>query len=323
MTSTRAPIKVMKTAPGLDPHGYLPERLGGDFSVSEADFRRPLTEQVADIDVFLTRDVAITAAVIDAAPKLRLIQRYGHHVVNVDLDHARNKSVPVARIPSNVSGSNLVVAEHAFFLMIALAKRFRDSERALAANRLGRPETMLLAGKTLGLIGVGGTGAELARLAKAFGMSTIAVKRNLASLDGGEAYIDRAMPIAEIDTMLGVADFVSLHLPLSAETTGFVGRSVFAAMKPTAMFINVARGEIVDRNALVDALTRGTIAGAGIDVFWDEGAFDYAPLAAVANLICTPHIAGASIDCLLRLAEAGAENIVRIARGDEPLHRVA
>lgn len=319
---TQAPMKVLKTAPGLDPHGYLPERLGADFVVSEADFRCPLAEQVADVDVFLTRDVAITAAVIDAAPKLRLIQRYGHHVVNVDLDHAKRRAVPVARIPSSVSGSNLVVAEHAFFLMMALAKRYKDSERSLAANRLGRPDTVLLAGKTLGLIGVGGTGAELARLAKAFGMTTVAVKRNLASLDGGEGFLDRALPIAEINSMLESADFVSLHLPLNDQTIGFVGASIFAAMKPSAMFINVARGEIVDREALFGALASGTIAAAGIDVFWDEGSFDHSQLGKVPNLLCTPHIAGASIDCLLRLAEAGAGNIARVARGDEPLYRV-
>lgn len=323
MTANAPPFKIFKTAPGLDPHGYLPRRLGPGFSVVEVDFKHPLPEQVTDADVFLTRDVAITAEVIDAAPKLRLVQRYGHHVVNVDLDHARRKGIPVARIPSDVSGSNLVVAEHAFFLMMALAKRYRDGQAALEANRLGRPETTLLSGKTLGLIGIGGTGAELARLAKAFGMTTIAAKRNLASLDGGEAWIDHALPISEIGSLFAVADFVSLHLPLGPQTVGFVGKDIFAAMKPSAVFVNVARGEIVDRAALISALEGGSIAGAGIDVFWDEGAFDYAPLAQVPNLICTPHIAGASVDCLMRLAEAGAENIVRVARGEVPLNRIA
>lgn len=316
-------MKIMKTAPGLDPHGYLAEKLGAGHSVVEADFSRPLEAQVADVDVFLTRDVAITASVIDAALRLKLIQRYGHHIVNVDFGHAAKRGVPVARIPSDVSGSNLVVAEHAFFLMMAVAKRMAESQRVLHANRLGRPETALVSGKTLGLVGIGGTGAELARLAKAFGMQVIGSKRNLASLDGADAHLDEVMPLDELPALLARSHFVSIHLPLNAQTTGFVDAAFFRAMRRDGLFVNVARGEIVVRDALIAALNDGIIAGAGIDVFWDEHAFDFTPLAQVPNLVATPHIAGASVDCLLRLAEAGAENIRRVASGDAPLYRMA
>lgn len=316
-------MKILKTAPGLDPHGYLAEKLGAAHSVVEADFRRPLTEQVADVNVFLTRDVAITASVIDAAPDLKLIQRYGHHVVNVDFEHAKQRGVPVARVPSDVSGSNLVVAEHAFFLMMALAKQLPVSQRVLHENRLGRPETALVSGKTLGLVGIGGTGAELARLAKAFGMEVIAVKRNVSNLDGADAHLDAVMPLADLQALLARSHFVSIHLPLSKETTGYVDAGFLASMRRDAWLVNVARGEIVVRDALIAALEAGTIAGAGIDVFWDEQAFDYGRLANVPNLVATPHIAGASVDCLLRLADASAENIRLVAAGAPPLYRLA
>lgn len=315
-------MKILKTAPGLDPRDQLAEALGPAYSVREADFGRPLEEQVADVEILLTRDVPITAAVIEAAPGLKLIQRYGHHVVNVDLDHASRRGVPVASIPSNVSGSNLVVAEHAFFLMMALAKKLYQSNRALADNMLGRPETTLLAGKVLGLVGIGGTGAELARLARAFGMAVVATKRDLSNLDGAEAQLDETFPLAERGRMLERADYVSIHLPLNSHTTSYVDAAFLAQMRPEAFLVNIARGEIVERAALMEALRTGTIAGAGIDVFWEEKRFDHADFKDIPNLIATPHIAGASEDCLLRLAQAAADNIRRIAEGRPPLNRV-
>jgi D-3-phosphoglycerate dehydrogenase len=315
-------MKILKTAPGLDPHSLLAKILGAGYEVVEADFRRPLEEQVADAEVFLTRDVAIGASVLDAAPRLKLVQRYGHHVVNVDLDHAAGRQVPVARIPSSVSGSNVVVAEHAFFLMISLAKRLHESNEALENNVLGKPETTLLSRKTLGLIGIGGTGAELARMAKAFGMSVIATKRNLSDLDGAEALLDEVIPLDDRDRLLSRADYVSIHLPLNLATTGYVNERFFRAMRRTAYLVNVARGEIVDRDALFGVLHEGVIAGAGIDVFWDEGNFDFSVYRDVPNLIATPHIAGASVDCLQRLAEAAAANIRLVAEGKPPLNRL-
>ncbi|MBZ8131955.1 D-isomer specific 2-hydroxyacid dehydrogenase family protein [Afifella sp. IM 167] len=315
-------MKILKTAPGLDPHGQLAQALGPEHTVAEADFGKPLEAQVADVDVFLTRDVPITDKVIDAAPKLRLVQRYGHHVVNVCVEHAASRGVPVASIPSSVSGSNIAVAEHAFFLMMALAKRLVESDRALAANRLGRPETTILSGKVLGLVGIGGTGAELARMARAFGMTVIATKRDLTNLDGAEPHLAETIPLDRRAELLARADYVSIHLPLNAHTTGYVDAAFLEQMRPEAFLVNIARGEVVDRDALLAALTRGTIAGAGIDVFWDEQNFDFAAFRDVPNLVATPHIAGASVDCLARLAEAAATNIRLVGEGRPPLYEV-
>ncbi len=314
-------MKILKAAPGLDPYRYLAARLPQD-TVAEADFSRPLAEQVADADVLLLRDLPITREVIDAAPRLKLLQRYGQHVVGVDRAYARLKGIPLARIPSAVSKSDIVVAEHAFYLLMALAKRQREAQQALRAARLGFPETELLAGKTLALVGVGGTGAQLARMAQAFGMRVVASKRNPASLDGAEPYVARAWPAARMPDMLAQADYVSLHLPLNDRTRGLIDARFFAAMRPSSFFINIARGEIVDKQALMRALRERRIAGAGIDVFWDEKHFDPLEFESLDNLVCTPHIAGASVDCLHALAAAAAENVNRVRAGLPPLYLV-
>ncbi|WP_164878406.1 NAD(P)-dependent oxidoreductase [Pollutimonas thiosulfatoxidans] len=314
-------MKILKAAPGLDPHNYLAAQLPDDV-VTEADFSRPLGDQVADAEVLLLRDVPITKEVIDAAPRLKLLQRYGQHIVDVDIAYARSRGVPVARVPSSISKSDVVVAEHAFYLMMALAKRQIESQQAFGEGRLGFPETQLLAGKTLALIGVGGTGAQLARMAYSFGMEVLASKRNLSDLDGADAYIKQTWPAAHMQEMLSAADYVSLHLPLNRGTRGTIDNKVFHAMKASAYFINIARGEIVDKAALLRALDEQRIAGAGIDVFWDEDNFNPAEFEGLKNLLCTPHIAGASVDCLHALADAVALNVNRIRDGKAPLYSV-
>jgi len=159
-------------------------------------------------------------------------------------------------------------------------------------------------------------------MAKAFGMNVMASKRNLANLDGADSYIDEVLPTNQMATMLGQADFVSLHLPLSDKTRGVVGSVYFKAMRPDAYFINIARGEIVEKSALIEALKHDVIAGAAIDVFWDEENFDYKEFESMRNLICTPHIAGASDDCLHALANAAAINIQRVRDGLPPLYQL-
>jgi D-3-phosphoglycerate dehydrogenase len=314
-------MKIVKAAPGLDPYNYLAARLPGDI-VMEADFSRPLAAQVGDAEVLLLRDMPITGEVIDAAPHLKLLQRYGQHVVGVDMAHARMRGVPVARIPSAVSKSDIVVAEHAFYLMMALAKRQRQSQQALHRARLGFPETELLSGKTLALMGIGGTGAQLARMARAFGMQVVACKRRLDDLDGAGPYLAQTWPVDRVSEMLATADYVSLHLPLNENTRGTIGPEFFAAMRSDAYFVNIARGEIVDKAGLLAALRGRHIAGAAIDVFWGEADFRPAEFEAMDNLLCTPHIAGASIDCLQALAEAAAININRVREGKAPMYVV-
>ena len=173
-------MKIKKASPGLDQRNRLGSMLGDGFVVEDFDASRPLAAQVADADVLLIRDVPITRDVIDAAAKVRLIQRPGDHLPRIiDLAHARSKGIPVSRFPSKVQGSPARdVAEHAFYLLLALAKQQWLARASVKARKAGMPKTMSVHGKTLGLVGLGNTGEALARLAVPFGLRVIAVKRS-------------------------------------------------------------------------------------------------------------------------------------------------
>lgn len=314
---------VLKAAPGLDPDNILGRLLGDGFTVSEFDQKQPLERQVRDAAVLILRDVPIPASVIDAAPKLRLLQRYGQHLVGVDIPYARSKGIWIARAPVAVTEADRVVAEHALFLMLAVAKRYPECIRTIAQRVVGRPTVYGLVGKTLGLVGLGKTGTELAPMAKALGMRVIAVKRS------ADPELARRLGLEFIDDMgrynelLETSDFVSIHLPLETGTVGFFGRDAFRRMKPGSFLINIARGPIVDKAALVEALASKHLAGAGLDVFWEEPIDPNDPVLKFPNVVATPHIAGATYEMQERLAAIVAENIRRVAVGQPPAHQVA
>ena len=213
---------IVKAAPGLDPDNILGKLLGPSFRIVEYDGARPLCDQVADASVLLLRDVPVTAEVMDRAPGLRLLQRHGQHVVGVDLAHARKRGIWVARAPVVLSAADRVVAEHALFLMLALAKRYREGWAAIDAGLLGRPVTRSLIGRTLGLVGVGKTGEELTRLVAPFGMTVLGVKRSPDPELAARLGMSWLGGMQDLDAMLPKADYVSIHLPLEASTVGFM-----------------------------------------------------------------------------------------------------
>jgi phosphoglycerate dehydrogenase-like enzyme len=313
-------IRIVKAAPGLDQRNLLGEMLGEGFQIAEYDPARPLAEQSRDATALLLRDVPITAEVMDAAPKLKLLQRYGQHVVGVDFAHARRRGIFVARVPTAVTGADRVVAEHALFLMMAVAKRIRTAQRNVAARILGKPRTITLSGMTLALVGVGKTGAELAKLVRGFDMRVVAVKRTKVPELARTLGLAFLGDMSDLDVVLADADVVSLHLPLDSATRGSFGRDAFARMKPGSIFVNIARGPIVDQAALLAALTSGRLAGAGLDVVEEEPIDPADPLLAMENVVVTPHIAGDSDEVHRRLAAAVAENIRRVVAGQAPLH---
>jgi D-3-phosphoglycerate dehydrogenase len=310
---------VVKAAPGLDPDNILGKLLGDAFQVIEFDASRPLRDQAKQAHVLLLRDVPVTAEVMDAAPNLKLLQRHGQHVVGVDREYAHKKNIPVARAPVVLSQADKVVAEHALFLMLALAKRYPEGLAAIKEGALGRPILRTLIGKTLGMVGLGKTGEELARLVAPFGMRVISVKRS------ADAELARSLGI-EINTMDGLdalleqSDYVSIHLPLEPATVKFVSAARLARMKKGAYLINIARGPIVDQAALYDNLISGHLGGAGLDVFEVEPIDPADPLLGLPNVIVTPHVAGASEEMQQRLAELSAANIRLVAAGKMPLH---
>lgn len=312
-------MKIKKASPGLDQRNLLGQLLGPDHQVEDYDGTRPLVEQVADAEVLLVRDVPVGADVMAAAPKLRLIQRPGAHVVGVDYEAARERGIFVSRFPSSVQGQPARdVAEHAFFLLLALAKKYRRAMEVIQEGRAGLPKTVRVHGKTLALIGVGATGTELAQLARGFGMRVIAVKQTPDPALAEKLGLDFLGGVADLQQVLGQADFVSLHLPNNRSTVGFVGEREFAWMKPGAFFVNIARAPMVDKAALQAALATGRLGGAGLDVCWQEPVDPADPLLALPNVVVTPHIAGDTEEVERRLAELAAGNIRRVSRGEKP-----
>lgn len=315
-------MKILKASAGLDQGNVLAGLLGDGFEIREYDPRRALADQVADIEAMLLRDVPVDRTVIDAAPQLRLLQRYGSHIHDVDISYARARGIHVARVPPDATGSNRQVAEHALFLMLAVAKRYRLCQEALAARRVGWPKTFALTGRTLGLVGVGATGRELARLARGMDMRVIAIKR---TPDPGlrEALgLDWLCGMPALPKLLGESDFVSIHLPLDETTRGFFNDRLFSLMKRGSILINIARGPIVEYDALMAALDGGILAGAGLDVFWEEPIAPDDRLLADSRVVATPHMAAQSFESQYKLAEVVANNILRVRDQLVPLYAV-
>lgn len=315
-------IRVLKAAPGLDQSNLLAKLLGPGHEVVEYDPTKSLSVQGRDADVFILRDVPVTPAIMDSAPRLKLLQRLGHHVVGVDFAHARRKGIAVANIPASVSGGDRMVAEHALFLMLAVAKRANDCAAAIRTRQLSKITAVSLSGKTLGLLGLGNTGAELAKLVAGLGMRVMAVKRTADQALARELGLAYMADMSGLDEMLAQSDFVSIHLPLEPATTGFVGERVLSRMKPGSILINIARAPIVDKVALHAALQQGKVAGAGLDVFWEEPADPADPLLKLPNVMLTPHIAGTTYEVMERLARVAADNIRLVLAGKQPLYPV-
>jgi D-3-phosphoglycerate dehydrogenase len=243
------------------------------------------------------------ASVFAAAPNLRVVSRFGAGVDRVDLDAARRHGVTVTNTP----GANTVaVAELTFGVLLALA---RDLPHAIATARAGawtRQSGWELAGKTLGLVGLGRIGRAVAARAAAFGMRVIGHDPYAPDVPG----IDRV----ELDELWPEADVVSLHLGLDANTRNLIDGNVIARMKPGAVLLNTSRGGLVDEAALADALRSGHLGGAAADAFDREPPVG-SPLLDLPNFIPTPHLGAATREAARRMGEAAARNVVAILTG--------
>jgi len=272
---------------------------------------RSLESQVADVVGLVPSVGRITAAVIAAAPHLKAIVQFGAGLDNVDREAAAARGIPVRNVP----GVNAqAVAELALFLMLALARRLPLHPRSFANRVVGDPPGTELSGKTLGIIGLGASGRKLARMGRGIGMEVIALRRNPAP-DPDASWVGSP---GELHVLLAKADYVSLHIPTSVETRGLMNAAAFRAMKKTASLINVGRGDLVDRGALVDALANKTIAGAGLDVYWEEPPDPADPLLAMENVVATPHVGGVTHEALDRIATRVAEILKEILLGAPP-----
>lgn len=313
---------VKKAGPSLAIEEMIARLLGPEFVMEEFDPKRPLAQQVENAHVLLVRSVPATREVIDAAPRLRLIQRPGVHLEGVDLEYAAARQIPVCNVPASLTHAGNDVAEHVMFLALALAKRYREALISLGARRVGTPSTHVLRGKVFGIVGLGRTGSAVVPMARGFGMRVWAVKRTVSAGMRGAKGLDWLETHDHLPELLRECDFVSLHVPLNKETEGLIGPADIALMKPGAFLINVARGRVVDREALRAALSEQRLAGAGLDVFWDEPIDPDDPLLAMPNVVATPHVANMTIESIETIARAAADNIRRVQGGLPPIHPV-
>ena len=268
-----------------------------------------LPPAAATAEILVVRSTLVPAAVLPAFPALRLIIRAGAGTDTIDVAAAAARRIQV----SNTPGRNAdAVAEIALGLLLAADRRIPDGTRDLRAGKWTKAalgQGMGLMGRTLGLVGLGAVGHAMARNAKGLGMKVSAWSDHLTPALAAEAGVGFAASL--LDLARGV-DAVSVHVASTAATRGLMGREFFAALRPGALFVNTARGEVVDREALVSAI-RDKGLRAGLDVFAGEPKVGEAPFADVelASLcVCTPHV-GASTD---QAAEAVADEVVRIAR---------
>ena len=259
-----------------------------------------LIERIRDAEVVLNirSSVRFTERVFDACPRLRLISIWGTGTDHVDLAAAARRGVKVTNTPGV---SAISIAEHTLALLLAVARRIPQVDAATRAGGWPRGQSVQLHGKTCGIIGLGAIGRQFARIAEGFGMRVIAWTMHPKPGD----------PIIELAELYRASDVVSVHLRLSPETTGFVGVREFGLMKRSAILLNTARGAIVDEAAMLDALTSGRIAGAGLDVFSVEPLPPGHPLLALSNVVITPHCAGITPEAL----EAGLRMAVENALG--------
>jgi len=246
-----------------------------------------------------------------------LIQQFGVGLDSVDINAATKYGVYVANVPSKGSGNSASVAEQAIFLMIALARRYPQCQKSVSAGIVGEPIGRALAGKTVGIIGLGNVGQDLVKRLKGFEVKLIGIEKESSESLRKELGLEFLGVREDLDYFLKVSDFVVLCAILTEETRNIIGKSELQKMKPTSFLVNVARGGLIEKEALGWALKDGVIAGAGLDVFWEEP-IDPNDSLLRYNVIATPHIAGVTDISYDGVARAVVENIRRTERG-EPL----
>ncbi|HUZ17242.1 MAG TPA: hydroxyacid dehydrogenase [Spirochaetia bacterium] len=293
---------------------YLRER-GYEIKSGSGTSVEAISHDVADCDAILARTAPFPSAVLDAAPKLKVIARHGVGVDNIDLERAAELGIWVTNAPASNSNT---VAEHTLTLILALAKKLIPAAAAFRAGDFearNRLKGMDLEGKTLGIVGMGKIGKLVATKAGiGLGMRIVGFDAYVPA----DAFPEGVERSATLEELLGRSDFVTLHVPATPETKDYIGKQEIACMKPSAYLINAARGEILDETALIEALQAGRIAGAGLDVFREEPPAKNNPLFAMENVVATPHNAALTAECMERMAVHAAMGIDDVLSGRTP-----
>ncbi len=295
----------------------LGDRAVVEYHGSLPAFREILLERIhaAQAVINIRSLIQFDEEVFKACPELKVLSIWGTGTDHVDLDAASRYSVAVTNTPGV---SAVAMAEHALALMLSVA---RDIPRIDSRTRSGawpRGFVSQLHGKILGVIGLGAIGIQTARIARGIGMQVIAWTRNPESKPLEELDLE----LVSLDELYQCSDVVSMHLRLSPETRDMVGKREFGLMKESAIFINTARGQIVDEDALYEALSRKGIRGAGLDVYSSEPLRENHPLAGLPNVVMTPHSGGVTVEALEAGLRLAIENVFDVLANRCP-NRVA
>jgi D-3-phosphoglycerate dehydrogenase len=291
--------------PDLDVETAVLAAADAELVVAEHGDLDELVELARDVDAILTCFAKVPAQVLDAAPRCRTVARYGVGLDNIDVARATELGMVVSNV---VDYCTEEVADHTLLMILALARRLLPLNRDVVAGGWGAtvPGTSRrLRGRTLGLVGLGAIGRAVAVRAAAVGLRVVAFRRSAAGTPGTET-VDR------LEDLLAVSDVVSLHAPLTDETAGLIDAAALSHMKPTAWLVNTSRGGLVDTDALIEALDRGELAGAALDVTDPEPLPPTHPLRSRPDVVLTPHSAFASDGSLAELARRAAENVVEV-----------
>lgn len=284
------------------------------------DVGRPLTaeevaERIKDVDGYIAGLDYITAdALKDAPPSLKVISRYGAGVDRVDIDAASSRDILVTNTPGT---NSVAVCELAFALMLAAARNVIKLNDAVEAGEWPRSRGMELKGKTLGIIGLGAIGKNLAVRAKAFEMGVKAydpyMDHNFAQAHGIE--------VCDLDEVITGSDVISLHVPLNERTRHMIDAQTIEKMKDGAIIINTARGGLIDEEAAAKAVKSGKLGGLGLDAFEEEPLSD-SPLKGLDNVIFTPHAGAQTAEAVRAMGAMAVDNLIEVLSGKECSHIV-
>jgi D-3-phosphoglycerate dehydrogenase / 2-oxoglutarate reductase len=287
----------------------------GELVIASSADGATLLREATGADIVIVR-APLPPQLFAQAPKLRAAVRHGAGLDMIPVEAATKAGVLVANVPGVNARS---VAEHVFFVTLALLRRFRSMDHDLRAKgwlagRNHANSAHELAGRTMGIVGMGNVGKEVARIARfGFGLDVVANTRDRRSLPDN-------VDFATVDDLVAHSDIVVLCCPLTLETTGLIGEDRIRRMKPDALLVNVSRGPIVDDAALLRALTKNRIGGAALDVFVTQPLPHDHPYFSFENVIVTPHLAGITEESMMSMGVGAAEEAIRVLAGELPVN---
>ncbi|MGB9867964.1 MAG: C-terminal binding protein [Bacillota bacterium] len=304
--------------PNLDAEKEVLSQVGAELVVGNAWTEQELIELAWDADGILNARAKITSHVIDSLQKCKVIVRYGIGTDTIDIPAATKRGIYVVNVPDYCIEE---VSNHALAMLLCMCRKILEGDRLVRSGewRLEPLKPMpRLEGQTLGIIGFGRIGRRLAAKAKPIGFEIVAFDPNV-SQEEANAY---GVSMVSLDELLAVSDYISIHAPLCNETRNLLGRPQFEKMKAGVSIINAARGEIIDEEALVEAIEKGIVSKVALDVLRREPPEANNPLLGLPQVILTPHVAWYSEQAISELQRKAAEEVARVLKGELPKHLV-